>query len=247
MGKIYTTKTMRNHVFDIETKALPDKVTEFTKPFAKEEVLVGNLKDPEKIAAKQEAAEAGYWAKAHDKAALNPHTSEIVTIGIHLDNNGETFMLEGSEAHILGSFWTIYKQHTQHNWCYWTGSNDKGAFDVRHIVIRSWVNRVPVPEGLVSARGYLSNGFVDLAQVFLFGAPFPSYCSLDLAGRQLGVIGTTNDCATVQSKLDIEATTGVTGMTFAEFRQGEERQHEQAVAYLRNDLALTRGIADIIL
>jgi len=83
--------------------------------------------------------------------------------------------------------------------------------------------------------------------VFLFGAPFPSYCSLDLAGRQLGVIGTTNDCGAVQSKTAIEEATGVTGKTFSEFWDGDDKAREQAAAYLRNDLALTRGIADIIL
>lgn len=61
--------------FDIETKVNPGVEDQFDP----ESVALGNVKDPEKIAAKVEEAKARFI----DKAALSPSLSRIVSIGFY--------------------------------------------------------------------------------------------------------------------------------------------------------------------
>lgn len=60
--------------FDIETQANLDRIAELPPP----EVALGNLKDPEKIAAKEEEARR----KQIDQLALDPHFGRVICISI---------------------------------------------------------------------------------------------------------------------------------------------------------------------
>jgi hypothetical protein len=239
--------SIKTNIFDIETSPRTDLVIEFTKPFKRSDVKLGNIKDPEKVAAKMETAEADYWHKANDKCQLNPFTSEICAIGVHIDGAPDVALLDGSEIQILSKFWSLVAAHNSERWAYYTGSNNKSAFDPRHIICRSWVNGVSVPEGMVSEQGYLSRCFVDLAQVFLAGADYPSFVGADLCAKQLGLIGQDVGFSTVKSKDQLSDSDGLTGKNFWKFWQGDDVAKTLAAEYLTNDLAIERAIADRIL
>ncbi len=66
---------MKTIVFDIETGPLPEsELVALVPPFDPAEVKTGNIKDPEKIAAKIAEAEANHRCDFFDKAALDPLT-----------------------------------------------------------------------------------------------------------------------------------------------------------------------------
>jgi len=156
-------------------------------------------------------------------------------------------LLTGKEPIILNEFWRILHQTSHESWAYYTGSNDKSAFDPRGIVARSWVNRVPVPSGIISDRGYYSGCFVDLAQIFLAGGNFPAYVSADAAAKKLGLIGADVGFTTVRSKEDLEAQYGVCGKNFHEYVNSDDPEKRAiATVYLGNDLAIERAIANLI-
>jgi hypothetical protein len=239
--------SIKTNIFDIETAPRLDLVNELTKPFKRSDVKLGNLKDPEKIAAKMETAEADYWAKANDKCQLNPFTSEICAIGVHLDGAPEAILMDGSEIQILSKFWSLIAAHNSERWAYYTGSNNKSAFDPRHIICRSWVNKVKVPEGIISEGGFISRLFVDLAQIFLAGGDYPAFVGADMCAKQLGLIGEDVGFATVKSKDQLSDSDGLTGKNFWKFWRGDDDQKALAAEYLTNDLAIERAIADRIL
>ena len=240
---IKTNTNMEHHIFDIETKPYSDEeILKNAKPFSKDDVKLGNLKDPEKIEAKLEAAEGIYKAGLLDKAALDPHTSSICAIGINERNTDNVKLLLGEERDILMEFWAIFRG-TSEAWCYWSGSNDKTAFDPRHSITRSWKLGIPTAWRVVSKRGFLTDRFVDITQTYLFGASYPSYCSAEKAAEQLGLIGTQSGCGMVKSKQALKAS-GVEGKNFHEVL---ESNLELALEYLKNDVALERAIAERIL
>lgn len=98
---------METNIFDIETEPYSDdEILKFAKPFNSKDVKIGNLKDPEKIAAKLEAAEKGYKQSLLEKAALNPHTSKICAIGLNKAGSSEVHTICGmDEETILETFW----------------------------------------------------------------------------------------------------------------------------------------------
>ena len=77
------TKIMNTIVFDIETGPLPEsELAAVMPPFDPAEVKTGNLKDPEKVAAKIAEAEANHRRDFFDKAALDPLTGRVVAVGV---------------------------------------------------------------------------------------------------------------------------------------------------------------------
>jgi len=242
--------SIKTNVFDIETSPRLDLVKEFVKPFKRSDVKLGNLKDAEKIAAKLEHAEANHWQQANDKCQLNPFTSEICAIGIHLDGDKEEILLgqyQESEVMILNEFWELVEERSSHRWAYFSGSNNKSAFDPRHVICRSWANNIKPPVGMVSEQGYLSRCFVDLAQVFLAGSDYPAFVGADMAAKQLGLIGQDVGFSTVKSKEDLSNDEGLTGKNFWKFWAGDDKQKALASEYLTNDIAINRAIANLIL
>lgn len=235
---------METNIFDIETKPFDENIIlENAKPFDSTTVRIGNLKDEEKIEAKIKAAEKAYTKQLLDKAALDPHTSSICAIGINLAESSEVIHLcEGSEIDILNAFWDHYRQ-SNHKWSFWSGSNNKEYFDPRHIIVRSWKQGVNVPWGVVSQGGWLNDRFLDLSQIYLFAAPYPSYCSVDNAIKQLSLLGKESGCGIVQSKIALREN-GVEGKNFHKVL---EQDKELALQYLTNDVAMERAIANRIL
>jgi len=232
--------------FDIETKPDDiDKILSSIKPFNPADVKLGNTKDPEKVAEKIDKAESKYINDSIDKAALDPLTGSICGIGIHLHEDPTVTILAGDEVDILNQFWGYFSNHNDHNWAYYTGSNDKSCFDVRWILMRSWINRIKVPFGIVSRTGFVNGAFVDLAQMYLAGSSkYPAYCGLDRACAELGLEGTDVGFATVLSKESLKASTGITGANYHKMLQDDP---DAAEAYLVNDVAITKAIADILL
>lgn len=239
---------MKFIAFDIETQGIRDaalalaepfKLFEPLPPFDPKAVKVGNLKDPDKIAAKiraeeeaypqrvkehedaYEKARVEYTAKVVSKAALNALTGRVVAIGIKTAD--EEKILSGNEAEILRGFWEIFAMTP----CAFVGWNI-GGFDVPFMVRRSWANGVIVPN-IYNGR-YLDKRFVDLMEVFGCGE-YGYKAKLDDVANFLGV----------QGKYDGDCT----GEEFAEkFLSGDDVARAQAEEYLKCDVRATWAIAE---
>lgn len=235
--------TQKTIVFDIETAPSDELVEKNTKPFDPSTVKLGNLKDEEKITAKLAEAESKYYENAYRKAALDPITGYICAIGIAYDDK-DFELLYGDESDILTKFWVAFTPNSNANWAYYTGSNNKTTFDIRFILMRSWMNKVKVPWGIVTKTGYFNGAFVDLAQIYLAGADYVTYCGLSRCAEQLDMIGEDVGFATVRSKDELKLSTGVTGANFHELLVSDPKA---ADTYLINDLALTKALANRIL
>lgn len=242
---------MKFTVFDIETKGLRDEALALAEPFKAYEPLppfdpktvkVGNLKDPDKVAAKiraeeeaysekikqhyaeYEKAQAEYEAKIISKAALNALCGEVVAIGIKTEES-ET-ILSGNEADILRQFWELYGTTSEP----FVGWNNNG-FDVPFLVRRSWKNGIVVPN--VYQGRYLDKRFIDLMEMFACGE-YGYKLKLDNAARFFGVEGKyQGDC---------------TGADFAMmFESDDPVAQAKAVEYLKCDLRATYVIAEKML
>ena len=239
---------MKFIAFDIETQGIRDAALALAEPFPPfvplppfdpKAVKVGNLKDPDKIAAKIRTEEEAYPQRAKDyqdayeksrleytakivsKAALNALTGRVVAIGIKTAD-GEK-ILSGNEAEILRGFWEIFMMTP----CAFVGWNING-FDVPFMVRRSWANGVIVPN-IYNGR-YLDKRFIDLMEVFGCGE-YGYKAKLDDVANFLGV----------QGKYDGDCT----GEEFAEkFLSGDDVARAQAEEYLKCDIRATWAIAE---
>lgn len=224
---------MNTIVFDIETGPLPEsELAALVPPFDPAEVKTGNLKDPEKIAAKLAEAEANHRHDFFDKAALDPITGRVVAIGLlqrtslpgmEREKDGE-FAIIGheDEAQMLREFWDITRgEMGRINQMVGFNSN---SFDLPFLIRRSWKHRVQVPFGIRRGR-YWSDEMVDLRDAWQLGDR-QARGSLDVIAKHLG-IGAKNG----------------SGADFAKLWQSDRAR---AVEYLRNDLELTARLADAL-
>jgi hypothetical protein len=236
--------------YDIETKPREDLVKRFTRPFPafdSSSVKYGNTKDASKradfLALKQEehgTAESAYWDQAHEKAALNPYTGEIIVVGI-VNEEGAISYLEGDESSILGEFWALFMAHGDAalRFVNWSGSgNPYKSFDLDFIVTRSRIRGVRVPQVARNGR-YYSSRFVDLATEFLL-ADQAAYLSLSRAADLLGLYGEAGGRLRPKDKEKDE----VTGENFHKFYAADR---VKAMPYLDNDLLHLHAIATRIL
>ena len=91
-------------IFDIETEPLSyDEIEQLAPKFNPDDVAVGNLKDPDKIRAKIESAEANHIKKIQDGAGLHAHFSKPIAIGYKIDDKVELDFSEPKE--LLTRFW----------------------------------------------------------------------------------------------------------------------------------------------
>ena len=233
-------------IFDIETAPDLEAVARLSPPFDPASVKTSNIKSPLKIKEKIEREEFNYWLAIRRKAALNPATARIVAIGVH-HPGGAPLVLGGTEAEQLRAFWREFRLAPA--WAYWSGNNGRGAFDPRFLIVRSWVNRVPIPPAAFAAQGSpgkLSPGaWIDLAPRFLIGAESGSTCSANRAARTLGLLGMDLGWAVIADKEVLEKR-GVSGANFHECWEDPQR-NALARQYLLNDLAIERAIADVVL
>jgi hypothetical protein len=233
-------------IFDIETAPDLEAVARLSPPFDREAVKTTHIKDAVRAEEKVEREERKYWQAIHKKAALNPATARIVAIGVH-HHAVNPLVLGGTETELLRAFWREFRVSPV--WAFWSGNNGRGAFDPRFLIVRSWVNRVPIPVAAFAAKGSpgkLSPGaWIDLAPRFLIGAESGSTCSANRAARTLGIVGMDLGWAVIQDKDALERR-GVTGANFHECWEDPLR-NALAREYLLNDLAIERAIADVVL
>jgi hypothetical protein len=215
---------MQTIVFDIETGPLPEgELAALLPPFDPAEVKTGNIKDPDKVAAKIAEAESAHRRDFLDRAALDPLTGRVLAIGmLYLDSREFIVLGDDNEAKIMREFWML-------------ASGDVGRinqmvgfnshlFDLPFLIRRSWKHRVPVPFGIRRGR-YWGEEMVDLRDYWQLGDR-QARGSLDAIAKYLGVGGKNGD-----------------GKAFAQLWQSDRAQ---AVAYLRNDVEMTAKVADAL-
>lgn len=235
-------------VFDIETIPQPEsKLLQSMPPFDASEVKVGNLKDPALIQAKQYAAQEKHKADYLAKAALSPVTGEVAAIGMAFipqdlttphDQQGHITILQvrgdliGSkdspttEADLISGFWEAWRQLFNRERSTWIGHNILD-FDLPYLVNRSRILGIPVPFGVLETyrnKVYFSSRFVDTRTHWLLGrkaTDTPS--SLDLISKAFGLEGKNGD-----------------GANFGKLVQ---ENYDEAIAYLANDIVLTKTVA----
>lgn len=206
-------------VFDIETGPLPaPKIEALYTPIADEEVKIGNIKDPLKIAAKIEEAKADHRAAFFDRAALSAVTGRVLAIGYADAETDEAPKADAAESEdlILRTFWAAYKANRG---AQWVGFN-VCRFDLPFIIRRSWALGIPVPTEIRAGR-YWHAGIIDLRDIWQLGDR-EAHGNLDTIAKLFGVGAKTGD-----------------GAHFAELLK---KDREAALAYLRNDVAMTRAV-----
>lgn len=220
-------------IVDIETAPDLEAVARCTPPFHPDPPRRGRGRE-ERDAGK---AEEEYWRLARQRAMLKPETSRIVAIGLHFPHEEPVLWAEEDEAKLLSWFWRDWCG-CPHAFAFYSGNNGRGAFDVRHLIVRSWANGIEVPEDALelSVRGR----WIDLAERFLVGSEAHSFCGANSAAKVLGLIGRDLGWAVVRDKdtLPVKAVT---------FHEALATDLAAAWDYLRNDLAIERAIADVIL
>lgn len=233
-------------IFDIETGPIPDDelrqfIPEFVAPphpgtFDERSVWVGNLKDPVKIREKIEAAsvehanaiaeyessvavqQVKHFENYKAEAALSPITGRVLAIGIYPLESEPIVFGDDDEAALLARFWKAWIDSFG-EWAGWSIF----YFDLPFLIRRSWKHGVGVPEIRISNARYWSPKFIDLAERFALGV-FKGTVKLDVAARFLGV--------------------GAKNGNGADFAGLWESDRNAAIAYLLNDLMITKGVAE---
>lgn len=211
--------------WDIETGPLPG---DESPPFDPSSVKLGNVKDPEKQAAKIAEAEAAH----RDRAALSALTGRVLAITLRPDDDTATILAEGqhsrsfpgafnSEAAVLQAFWDTWLLASVE--ARFVGFNIRG-FDLPFLYRRSMILGVDVPRKAMDRRGYWHESFVDLLDVWRCGDR-QLFVKLDALAFAFGLEG----------KLD-----GVTGADFARLW---DEDRDTAIAYALQDAELTLKLA----
>ncbi|HNW08484.1 MAG TPA: ribonuclease H-like domain-containing protein [Verrucomicrobiota bacterium] len=215
---------MQTIFFDIETGALAgSEIAAVMPPFDPAEVKTGNLKDPDKIAAKLAEAEANHRRDFIERAALDPLTGRVVAIGLMYLASGRFEVIgHDDEAQTLRDFWAACRGEMGrvHQM---VGFNTH-QFDLPFLVRRSWKHRIEMPYGIRRGRWW-SDEMVDLRDEWQLGDR-QSRGSLDSIAKHLGLGGKTGD-----------------GKAFAELWRTDRKQ---ATAYLHNDVELTARVAGVL-
>lgn len=219
---------MKTQVLDIETAPDTFKALSLLPPFNPDDVKLGNLKDEAKIAAKIEEAKSTYESDWIADSALCAERGNVVAAGILTkDASGE---IDGiwdagkySEKDILTSAWDTI----------WTSIRDGDLiighnilqFDLCFMVRRSWILGIDIPSNVRTVyrgRRYWAENFIDTRTVWqLDQRDYKS--SLGYVAQSLGAGEKTGS-----------------GKDFAELLKTDR---DAALAYLRNDLRATLGIA----
>lgn len=179
-------------IIDCETLSQPEaEIRAKLPPFDPAKVKLGVLKDPDKIRAKLEEAEAEHGNEEVRFGALHATTGTLAIVGFrhgdnviqyHAGKMTETAIIEASFAHILRAL-------------------DKGViisgyfikgFDLPFLVGRAWALGIKVPSRVFNAlkpRYPFSEAIVCLQEVWLSGsgAQFGTRVSLATVLRELGL------------------------------------------------------------
>lgn len=215
--------TMKTMFFDIETGPLPEaELLQMVPSFNPADVKVGNLKDPEKIAAKRSEAEADHRHQFIERAALDPLTGRVLAVGLMSDQGEFRVVGHDDEATLLREFWAACRdEKSQSNRM--IGFNTH-AFDLPFLIRRSFKHRVAIPPGIRRGR-YWGEESVDLREEWQLGDR-QAKGSLDTIARHLGV--------------------GQKNGRGDEFARLWTEDRVKAVDYLRRDVELTARIAEVL-
>lgn len=206
---------MNFHIFDIETGPQPQTdIFKIIPPFDPADVKYGNIKDPDKIAAKIDECREKYYSDALDNAALNAMTGRVLAIGIQPVGGHPVIIGHEKEDDILLEFWNLFSSTPGK----WVGFNIFG-FDLPFLMRRSWANQLKVP--FIRKGRYWSDEFIDLRETWQAGDR-QAEGSLDSISRALGIGQKSGD-----------------GADFARLWKTERAKAEE---YLRHDLELTTAV-----
>jgi predicted PolB exonuclease-like 3'-5' exonuclease len=176
-----------------------------------------NLKDPAKIAAAV-AEKEETW---RDMAALDATTGTVLCVGVA--SGSSVRIIEGEERDLLRDFWQWLTERI--------GAGEQVAgfniygFDLPMLIRRSWILGVSVPRSIRKGR-YWHDNLIDVMDVWTCGNR-DQRISLDNLSKALGV-GEKNG----------------SGKDFAALWASDRIQ---AIAYLKQDLSLTRKVAERVL
>lgn len=245
-------------LFDIETKPRPDLVERYVQPlppFDPAAVKYGNTKDLEKRGVIFKAAEDAYaqaaidhMADAHERAALNPLTAQVIAIGVADSQPGAdevTVISNQDERELLREFWILFCSHAMavESFVFWSGTADIGEnFDIDMLVRRSWLLGIKVPQLVFNGR-YYGNRLVDATGRYLLGRR-GSYCTLSRAADELGLFTPESG---LKPKKDDDP---VRGENFWKWWEGSVAdsslsptdQRFLATTYLQNDVLTLKAI-----
>lgn len=220
-------------IFDIETGPRPEPALRklYQEPTLEE--FAGSCDSrwkPETVRAKWEDAKRNGWEQFVQKAALSPMTGTVVAIGYWERDFAEVVgvgqkVADGQvwqEVGLLAGFWCKYEAAKQARGRL-VGFNIFG-FDLPFLVRRSWLLGVEIPAEVIRDNRNWSRTFIDLMQVW--GCGTREFTSLDKVSRYFGGTGKNGD-----------------GADFARLWNGTEEERKQAIAYLKNDCAMTATVA----
>ena len=245
-----------------EVAAVPD-----LGPFDPSSVALGNLKDQAKIDAKvadarlkheaaaksvamrRDMARNDHVGKFTSKAALSATTGFVKAVGLWFeasehpilgcvdesisrdpgqvaDEPLHTATYWENEAKLIEFFWGVVTSNPSHTL---VGHNIHG-FDLPFLVRRSWILGVDVPEPIWAPGQfgrYFNPRFIDTMSRWACGGR--DFIKLDEIDRAFGGAGKPDDC---------------TGADFARLFDNGGDDRLKALLYLRNDLAMTRRVAE---
>jgi hypothetical protein len=210
-------------IFDIETGPLPVD-QHHIPPFNPSDVKLGNLKDPDKIADKIQAAEANHANDYIRNAALDALSGQVLCIGYRKDIQETGIMCSDAdgEAAMLRQWWALLNYYERNPML--IGFNIK-AFDLPFLVKRSWRHRVDVPYWLRNGR-YWAETVVDLREVW-----------------QLGDSRATGSLGAISRHLGLGEKSG----SGAEFNLLWNTDRQAAIDYCLQDVELTKRVADVLI
>lgn len=177
-------------ILDIEAIGRPEaEIRALIPPFCAEKVALGNLKDPDKIAAKIADARATHGDDEVAKAALYAEYGQTAIVGLLARGEVKQHsLIDSDEPALLRNSWE-YLMYVLSSGGLIVGFNIK-SYDLPFMVKRSWFTGVRVPDRIFNPRKPKypwSDSVIDLAEVWGTGNYGAKFTSLDSVLRLLGL------------------------------------------------------------
>jgi predicted PolB exonuclease-like 3'-5' exonuclease len=207
-------------IFDIETGPESPSILSTMMPAFEPPA---NYKDPAKIAA-WEDEKRSQWVR---DAALSPMTGRILAIGYVTGQDGDSKVMiecDENEAAMIQHFWD-YLDATRTMMAPQLVGFNSNSFDLPYLIKRSWKHGIKVPQ---LRKGNYWDTFValDIRDIWQLGDR-QAVGSLDTVSRFMGLPGKSGS-----------------GADFATMLQ---KDRDAALAYLRNDVLLTKALWQLLI